>query len=162
MALAKKEKRLLIICGIVAVGAGIYQFVIYPAQQAKKNPLAESKAAAQVQQAAAGVTGEITQKEPVMPTQATIFANWGRDPFVAGSRAGESASSSGGGSSSASKKLVLKGIFWKQGIPHALINDFVLAEGETQDGILVKKITGTEVICQRNNRKITLHWSDRS
>lgn len=160
MALSKKEKNLLIICGVVAAGAGIYQFVIYPAQQKDAQPSAP--AAKPAVAAAAVQTAQTQPAAKALPAEAKLYESWGRDPFMPGSSRGRSASGSGssGQAVQSRPKLVLKGIFWKRGVPHALINDHVLAVGEAEDGIRVTRISGSEVVCTHGNRTLTLYWSD--
>ena len=83
MALAKRERILLSVCGVVVLGAGFYQFVIYPASQKKANP-ALVKQQPQTVAVSTADTPLITTPSPVQNVviPAKQYENWGRDPFT--------------------------------------------------------------------------------
>jgi len=156
MALKKKEKRLLVVLGIAVVMFLFDQLVGIPlgkkAEADEESPAAQ---AAKTVPQRATLSGNLLRLNP--DAMQRRFETWGRDPF--------SISRSGGNHSTSTGKIgkskpELKGIFWKQGKPYVLINEFVLSEGEEKQGLRVEKINGTEVLCSQGSRSFTLHWRE--
>lgn len=157
MALQKREKNLLIVCGVVAIGAVLYQFVISPAQQDNKSPLPSpvKRIAKMVQ------PGNIDVKTVAgAPADAVQFASWGEDPFSLNRKSA---------AQTQRRRVVpkpvvkvqapeLKGIFWRGQKAYALIDDTILAEGEQEDDLRVQVIKGQEVLCYKKQRQFRLHW----
>ena len=160
MALQKREKNLLILCGVVAVGAIVYQFVIYPAQQQKEAPPVAGSPIRQVTNMSrpGGAVQARTTTQAALPGEARRFDSWGRDPF---SLRPVARTASSGASESETPKVrapELKGIFYRGEKGYALIDDVVLAEGEQEDGLRLQRIQGQEVLCYKNNRQFRLYW----
>ena len=160
MALQKREKNLLIVCGIVAVGAMVYQFVIYPAQQKKEAPPAAGSPIRQVTNMSrpGGAVQVQSTAQAALPSEARRFESWGRDPF---SLKPVAKTASAGAPEAETPKVrapELKGIFFRGEKGYALIDDVVLAEGEQEDGLRVQSIRGQEVLCYKNNRQFRLYW----
>jgi len=157
MALQKREKNLLIACGVVAAGAAIYQFVIFPAQQEK-----DAAVTSPVKRVTNMIKpGSRTVKTvAAMPAEALQFESWGEDPFSLN----RNQKSKETGRRRVEAKPVhvtppeLKGIFWKGQKAYALIDDTILAEGERSDGLHVQSIRGQEVLCYKKQRQFRLHW----
>jgi len=159
MALAKRERILLSVCGAVALGAGFYQFVIYPASQKKANP-APVKPQPQTVAVSTPNTPLITTPSPAQNAviAAKQFESWGRDPFTYS----KFLNSAPRKSSSSAKKITrkLRGILWKQDKAYVVIDDLVLAEGEEQKGLMVEKINATTAVCKEGGRTFTLKLTE--
>ena len=59
------------------------------------------------------------------------------------------------------ERLVLKGILWDRENPLALINEEVVGQGETIEGVRIKKIQPTSVIVEAEGEKRTLFIEGR-
>lgn len=160
MALQKREKNLLILCGVVAVGAVIYQFVIYPAQQKKEAPPASSpiRQVTNMAQPGGAVQVKTAQAQAALSSDAHRYADWGRDPFTLRPVVQSAGGSAPAGEAPKVRAPELKGIFYKGQKGYALIDDVVLAEGEQESGLRVQSIRGQEVLCYKNNRQFRLYW----
>jgi hypothetical protein len=176
MALKKSEKKMLIFLGVVVVGAGIYQFVIFPGQQKKEQ-------AEVMQQRQAAARTEPVRSQPQLVQRAAapeidlpvqIPEDWGKDPFrveetrrtrpVETSQIRRQPETAVSRPSPAEprpqieiKPPALQGIFHTNAKTLALIDGMLLSEGEEKEGIALIEIRENEVICRKNNRIFTLH-----
>lgn len=148
MQLKKSEKRMLIFLGVVVV-AGIIMQVTN-----KKEPSRRSSSNSKV--LSVGKKGDDEAERSVeKKLTKTEYESWGRNPFESRAWQKEKIFDE---YAEMKASLNLKGILWKQGKPYALINDHILAEGETEEGIRVISITNNTVICQAHGRTFTLEW----
>ena len=159
MALKKSEKRMLIILAGVVAAAGIFKLIDKP-KNAKpvpavrqNNPVQNPGQVSVPQNQAQSVDMNMNKQK----LELKKFDSWGRDPFSIVKPPPPP------------KKLpplkidvVLKGIFWEEGKPYVLIDDYVLAEGDEGGGIKVVKIEGKNVICRKGGRQFTLQWREPS
>ncbi|MBN2414448.1 hypothetical protein JXO52_01330 [bacterium] len=162
MALKKSEKRMLVFLGIVVVGAAVYQFVIYPASQEKPPEKPAGQTAQQGAQPGAPALNQTAAVPATGPVERK-YREWKRDPFYA--RPVAVAASRGGGTKSAPKAPVVKtpvlsGILRNADGARAIIDNTVLAVGETKNGIHLVEIDGSTVICTKGNRTFTLQRSE--
>jgi hypothetical protein len=159
MALVKREKILLGVCGVVVVGAMLYQFVIYPASQEKTSPKPENSKPQTV-----SIPATNTQlAAPPSPVQNTVtplkqYDSWGRDPFTYSKTLNAAPSTS---VSVRKEKHKLRGILWKQGKAFVVIDDKVLAEGEEENGLKVERINKTAAVCREGGRTFTLELTEK-
>ena len=158
MALAKRERTLLIVCAVILVGAGIYQFVLYPASQKKNAPSPGQTSVPQNVTAAkpnvAAASEPSAQKAVVV---SKVYEDWGRDPFS------YSKTLDAVVRKSVSKPKInrhLRGILWKEGKTYVIIDDLILGEGDEENGLKVERIEGSTVVCRENGRTFTLQLKD--
>ncbi|MCK5145883.1 hypothetical protein KAR48_03955 [bacterium] len=156
MALQKREKNLLGLMGLVAIAAIVYQFIIAPgaddSDNITKNPFTQIIKMSEPEQ-------KITQVA-ALPEDAIRYKDWGRDPFsfYTADRKSTATGTASRRSSSKASQPELKGIFWSGTKAYALIDDAILTEGESEDGIRIQSIIGQEVTCYKNNKQYRLHW----
>jgi len=164
MELKKSEKNLLIFLGLVVVAVGVYKFVIEPGSKAKEVAAGTSQKTTNV------ATGQVSaDKKPVqisahrLPVvKEKLFASWKRDPFYGKTVKTVATKAAIVRKKKVVKKIiapVLKGILMNQSGAQAVIDDLILSEGQTKNGIHVVSIKSTEVVCTKNNRTFTLLWS---
>ena len=161
MALKKSEKRMLVLLGIVVVVAGFYKFVIDKPKTKNVPPARKNMKPAEVKQTIKKDPALADDKEDKNVTSNIIFEQydeWGRDPFTIVKPPPPKPKPK----PPPPPKVVLKGIFWKQGRAYVLIDDYVLGEGEEEGGIKVMKIEGKNVICRKGGRQFTLQWREPS
>ena len=147
MQLKKNEKRMLIFLGIIVVVFLIMQL------KGKKD---SSKSVPKTKNIASSVNGKRNESSTVAsPEKEYIridYKEWGRNPFEDRSRTIEQTYVE------IKSSLSLKGILWKKGKPFAIINDQILAEGESKGGIRVISISNNKVVCSTKGRTFTLEW----
>lgn len=144
MQLKKSEKRMLLFLGIVAGAALIFQFT------GKKDAATSSKIKSVI--AATGSDSKDNVSRVPSSGELADYSQWGRNPFEDVQKSSELTYTE------IKTTLHLKGILWRQGKPFALINDHILAEGETEGGIRIVSITNSTVVCQSHGRTFTLEW----
>ena len=149
MALKKSEKRLLGILAVAVVGFLLDQFVFS----------ADKKGSTTVQAKTTRAQPKVAATRSLPSGGSKHFESWGRDPFSIG------ATPSGSSPAYSLKEQQvktpkLKGIFWKDGKSHVIIDDVILGEGEEQAGIKIHSIKGSEVLCSQGSRMYTLHWRE--
>ena len=150
MQLKKNEKRMLIVLGVVVAIAIPFQLLT-----GRKKPAVVQKTKEQITATVNRVGIAVaSSKAAGRPVAAEWFDTWGRDPFSSPEIEREKIAAQ-----RAAARLVLKGIFWTDGKPFAMINDVVLAEGQEKKGIRVDRIEGRKVICRRGGQLYTLQWS---
>lgn len=161
MALKKSEKRMLVFLGIVVVAAAVYQFVIYPASQEKTEETPAATPVAQGGEAARSEAGQPAVTPPVNKPIERKYTEWKRDPFFARPVAAPvTRSTKSKPKAPVIKRPVLSGILVNAGGSQAIIDNTVLAVGETKNGIHLIEIDGSKVICTKSNRTFTLQRSE--
>lgn len=150
MALKKSEKRLLGILGIAVIIFLLDQFVFS----------AGKKGQTVVQAKTSKAKPKVTAVRSFSERGAKHFESWGRDPFAINTAASGSTPTYELNPESRPKPPELKGMFWKDGKSHVIINDVILGEGEEQAGLKIHSIKGTEVLCSQGSRMYTLHWRE--
>ena len=151
MQLKKSEKRMLIVLGVVVAVAVPFQLLT-----GRKKPAVVQKTREQISETVSRVgLGPVPSRTAGRPLAAERFDSWGRDPFASPEIEREKIAAQ-----RAAARLVLKGIFWTDGKPFAMINDVVLSEGEEKKGIRVERIEGRKVVCRRGGQTANLQWSE--
>lgn len=92
----------------------------------------------------------VQRAEPALVKPADIERKdltWGRDPFVLGEVKSEKKGPT---------RLVLNGIIWDEKNPYAIINDEVVAKGDTIDGNTVIEVRRDSVILDSGTEQFTL------
>jgi len=159
MALAKRERILLIVCGVVVVIAVIYQFVIYPASKKKDAATETAKpktqtgqpAATQPQTQTTSAAASVPSTVPQVVIPVKEYKDWGRDPFSY-----SKSLNSAPPKPRPMPKHKLKGMLTKQGKTYVVIDDMVLSEGDEQNGLKVERIDESSVVCRERGRTFTL------
>ena len=82
-----------------------------------------------------------------------LSLDWGRDPF---STSGEVIQTENRRDMSLGN-LFLRGISFRAGVGVAIVNDFILREGDTLEGYMVAKILKKAIILERDGKKYTLN-----
>jgi hypothetical protein len=96
--------------------------------------------------------GDAITMEDINPVHST----WGRDPFTPLLGDQEIPRKTG------DDNLSLSAISWKGGEAVVLINDFVLREGESADGVEVVEIHPSSVVLKQDGERITLRLREGS
>ena len=84
-----------------------------------------------------------------------IPPTWGRDPFEGPPQIAADDSVAG------QKFLVLKAISWKNDTAYVLINDLILREGQTKEGISLLEVKGKQVLCRKGGQVFNLILGER-
>ena len=82
-----------------------------------------------------------------------LSLDWGRDPF---STSGEVIQTENRRDMSLGN-LFLRGISFRAGVGVAIVNDFILREGDTLESYMVVKILKKAIILERDGKKYTLN-----
>ncbi|HHS12541.1 MAG TPA: hypothetical protein ENN03_02100 [bacterium] len=156
MALKKSEKRLLMLLG-VAVAVFVFDKFILGGD---KKPPPDPKKMQTVQTRSGDASSVQTQerRKTAANHQAVQYESWGRDPFmpVVNETVQESSVRR-----SLESKHKLKGILWNEGRAYVLIDDLVLSEGESKEGILLRRISGNAAYCSKGGRTFTLRMEEK-
>ena len=173
MALKKSEKNMLILLGVVVVGAGIYQFIIYPSQQENETTVPPQKNAAKTTAAAVN-TEKAVKPRRVLPVEGKRFETWQNNPFspvdlpqpdAERTRAGQQTreivpeeKTQSTENEAEVEPPTLNGIVEKGTRRLAIIDGHVLGVGEEKNRIRVISISEDSVVCFKKNKRFTLHW----
>lgn len=169
MALKKGEKRLLIVLGIVVVVVIIIQFL--PKKEDKK-PTPKTKATQTLTTPNDAISTSITQTtNNIKPQPADknenreMYETWGKNPFIVSTKIEKKKEVTTEAVAGSTRTLPedehkFLGIFKALGKEYALIDDLILAEGETEEGIEVLSIEDNMVICRKQGRQFILYWSE--
>lgn len=169
MALKKSEKRMLIILGIVVVIVIIFQIASSGDDKQTNTTSSKPSIRKAVNAPDKAVSSSVTQAQVTQSSQTfeerKTFDSWGDNPFSTSSRQKRKKRSySTDTTRTTAKKTQPKhkflGIFVAQGNKYALIDDLVIAEGQTKEGIKVVKIEGNSVTCIEKGKKFSLYWSE--
>lgn len=82
-----------------------------------------------------------------------LSLDWGRDPFSASGEAIQTKNNKG----KFLGNLFLRGISFRAGVGVAIVNDFILREGNTVEGYTVVEILKRAVILEKDGKKYTLN-----
>lgn len=153
MALKKSEKRLLGLLGVVAFIFIMDTFVCSKGDDANKNNTVASRSASTIRK----VTDNLTSRPAVNQVAALPkerFENWGKDPFYVKSE-----------TQIVKKKIQVKkpniqGIFEKEGRTYVMVDDVIIEEGKSNNGLQIIAIDGNRITYNQNGRRYTLVWGE--
>lgn len=156
MALKKSEKRLLMILGVAVVVFIFDKFIL--GGDKKPPPPPQKMQTAQSGKSAASSSQTPARRKIAANVQAVQYENWGRDPFmpVVNETVREN-----NVRRTLERKHKLKGILWNEGRAYALIDDLVLCEGESKEGIMLRQISGNAAYCSKGGRTFTLRMEEK-
>lgn len=156
MALKKSEKRLLMILGVAIVIFVFDKFIL--GGDEKPPPPPKKMQDAQTGRSAASSSQTPVRRSAFANIQAVQYENWGRDPFmpVVNEKVQENSVRR-----SLERNHKLRGILWNEGRAYALIDDLVLSEGESKEGILLRRISGNAAYCSKGGRMFTLRMEEK-
>jgi len=145
--MSKRERILLAVCGSIVILFLMSRVVCSPSQPERVGAKSQTTAV-KTPHLSEGSPEEERKKPPVPPS-------WGRDPF-------EGLPQIAADDSVADQKfLVLKAISWKNDTAYVLINDVILREGETKEGISLLEVKGKQVLCRKGGRVFNLILGER-
>lgn len=144
-ALKKSEKRLLIGLGVVVV-----IFVINLLTSGGGEEGAPAISLPNRPNRNRPKTTETKTAETISLDSLNLYSEWGRDPFKPVTMPYETEDTG--------PDLTLKGIIWREGVPYVLINEFILKEGETKEGITITHINNNRVTGRQRGKPFTLIW----
>jgi hypothetical protein len=155
MALQKREKNMLLVLGVIAVAAVLFQVL---SGGKSKTGLEVTQI---VKETAGKITGLVAGSSPKgtstpLPADTAGGRNdaWGsRDPFS------KPEFDIQPGKAAAGDAITVKGIVWMGGKPYVLINDMILTLGEEKNGYRVERIEGRKVFIRKRGKMMTLLWS---
>ena len=143
-----KKQRDVLVAGILVVGCAalLYKNVLHKGKPAPKT----ATAVAQPSPEDSSILVRIRDGEKALKQQSSKWeGDWQRDPFqpqaaVSAAPAGEA------------RDFVLKGIFWDETNPKAVVNDHMLATGDMIDGYKLMEIHPRSVVLREGEKNVKL------